>query len=103
MFDREKLPEAYRRLLVANLEAFYLYEARPYAGPIVLFWARCRPLTHSLAPMLGWEHYATGRLDRIVVACTHDNIVSAPHVAVVAAGIEAAMQAWDDGGASPAR
>jgi amino acid adenylation domain-containing protein len=94
MFDRGQLPEAHRRLLIENLTAFYRYDPQAYAGAILLFWARCRPFSHSNAPRLGWEFYAAGPFERIVVECTHDNILKMPHVAVVAAGIEAAIRGW---------
>ena len=95
MFDRDRLPEAYRRLAIRNLDAFYRYRPTVYEGRVLLFWARCRPLFHSLAPRLGWEHYARGGVDRIVVACNHDNILSAPHASAIAAGLDHALRAWD--------
>jgi thioesterase domain-containing protein/acyl carrier protein len=90
MFDRERLPEPHRRLTTDHLEAFYRYRPSIYNGRILLFWARCRPLFHSLAPDLGWERYASG-LDRVVVTCNHDNILAPPHVGVVAGGIDEAL------------
>jgi amino acid adenylation domain-containing protein len=93
MFDRERLPEPHRRLTTDHLEAFYRYRPSIYNGRILLFWARCRPLFHSLAPDLGWERYASG-LDRVVVTCNHDNILAPPHVGVVAEGIDEALNTW---------
>jgi len=94
MFGREQLPEAHRRLTVSHLDAFYRYQPGVYDGRILLFWARCRPLFHSLAPALGWEHYAADGFDRIVVACNHDNILMPPHVRVIAAGLDTALSEW---------
>jgi thioesterase domain-containing protein/acyl carrier protein len=93
MFDRERLPEPHRRLTTDHLEAFYRYRPSIYDGRILLFWARCRPLFHSLAPDLGWDRYASG-LDRVVVTCNHDNILAPPHVGVVARGIDEALSTW---------
>jgi thioesterase domain-containing protein len=61
---------------------------------VLLFWARCRPLFHSLSPDLGWGAYAKGGFDRIVVRCNHDNILSPPHVGVIAATLDQALNAW---------
>jgi thioesterase domain-containing protein len=61
-----------------------------YDGRVLLFWARCRPLLHSLDPALGWNHHASS-FERVVIACNHDNILKAPHVATVAAALERAM------------
>jgi thioesterase domain-containing protein len=95
MFDRNRLPDAYRQLLIAHLQAFYEYQPVEYPGPVLLFWARCRPLFHSLMPTLGWEYYATGRFERVVVDCNHDNILTPPHVTVVASGLERAIREWE--------
>jgi amino acid adenylation domain-containing protein len=94
MFDRDRMPGAYRRLTIDQLEAFYRYHPTPYDGRVLLFWARCRPLFHSLSPDLGWGRYANGGFDRVVVRCNHDNILSAPHVQVVAAALDRALNAW---------
>ncbi len=95
MFDRERLPEPHRRLMLEHLEAFYRYQPVAYDGRILLFWARCRPLFHSLSPDLGWARYAACGFDRIVVACNHDNILAPPHVNAVAAGLDGALNTWN--------
>jgi thioesterase domain-containing protein len=95
MFDRERLPESSRRLTIDHLEAFYRYQPVAYDGRILLFWARCRPLFHSLSPDLGWARYAARGFDRIVVACNHDNILAPPHVDAVAAGLDMALKTWN--------
>ena len=91
MFDHQQLPEAHRRLAIEHLDAYYRYQPVVYDGRILLFWARCRPLFHSLAPALGWEHYAADGFERIIVACNHDNILMLPHVSVIAAGLDKAL------------
>jgi thioesterase domain-containing protein len=95
MFDRERLPEPYRRLAIDYLEAFYRYQPVAYDGRILLFWARCRPLFHSLSPDLGWARYAARGFERIVVACNHDNILAPPHVNAVAASLDRALNTWN--------
>jgi amino acid adenylation domain-containing protein len=91
IFGHQQLPEAHRRLAIGHLDAYYRYQPEVYNGRILLFWARCRPLFHSLAPDLGWKRYAAGGFERVVVACNHDNILTLPHVSVIAAGIEKAI------------
>lgn len=95
MFDREQLPEPHRRLVIEHLDAFYRYRPLAYEGRILLFWARCRPLLHSLSPTLGWDRHAAGGFDRIVVACSHDDILMPPHVEVIAAGLDQALTDWE--------
>ena len=91
MFDREEVTDDYRRLAIERLDAFYRYAPAVYGGQILLFRARCRPLSHSLAPMLGWDHYAVGEFERVAVACNHDNILTPPHVGVIAARLDEAL------------
>jgi thioesterase domain-containing protein/acyl carrier protein len=91
MFDHLQLPESHRRLAIDQLDAFYRYRPAVYDGRVLLFRARSRPLFHSLAPALGWEHYAAGGFDRVNVACNHDNILKAPHAGGVAAAIDRAL------------
>jgi thioesterase domain-containing protein len=93
MFDHQDVPDARRRLAIDHLDAFYRYEPVPYDGNVLLFWARCRPLFHSLSPSLGWEHYAVGGYERITVACNHDNILKAPHVKTIATVLDRALAA----------
>jgi thioesterase domain-containing protein len=95
MFDDSDLPTARRQLVVEHLDAFYRYQPAVYDGRVLLFWARCRPLFHSLSRTLGWEHFARGGFDRLTVACNHDNILMAPHVATIAAGLDSALDRWD--------
>jgi amino acid adenylation domain-containing protein len=87
----DNLPAEYRKLVIERLAALYRYEPPIYDGRILLLWARCRPLFHSLAPTLGWERYAAGGVTRIVVRCNHDNILQPPHAGVVAAALERAL------------
>jgi thioesterase domain-containing protein len=49
---------------------------------------------HSLSPDLGWEQYAAGGFDRIVVRCNHDNILAPPHVDVIAKSLDRAIATW---------
>lgn len=91
MFGQRQLSESRRRLLIEHLDAFHRYRPLPYGGRILLFWARCRPLFHSLAPTLGWEHYAADGVDRVIVDCNHDNILMRPHVTVIADLLDRAL------------
>jgi amino acid adenylation domain-containing protein len=94
MFDQQ-LPEAHRRLVIDQLDAYYRYQPVAYGGRILLFWARCRPLFHDLAPDLGWTLYAADGFQRVVVACNHDNILMLPHVGVIAAALDEALSACE--------
>jgi amino acid adenylation domain-containing protein len=91
MFDSQQLPETHRRLVIDQLDAFYRYQPVAWNGRILLFWARCRPLLHSLAPDLGWTSYAADGFTRVIVHCNHDNILDAPHVSVIAAALDRAL------------
>jgi thioesterase domain-containing protein/acyl carrier protein len=94
IYGRDELPESHRRLTIARLKEFYQYRPSVYDGHVLLFWARCRPLLHSLSPDLGWEQYAAGGFDRIVVRCNHDNILAPPHVDVIAKSLDRAIATW---------
>jgi thioesterase domain-containing protein len=93
MFDVADLPERYRAALTASLEAFYRYRLVPYDGSVLLFWARCRPLFHSLSPALGWDAFARGGMRRVVVDCRHDDILKPPHVGAVAEVLRSLLRA----------
>ncbi len=103
IFGRDELPEAHRRLAIEHLAAYYRYQPAVYDGPVLLYWARCRPLFHSLAPTLGWEHYAQGGFERIVVACNHDNILMLPHVRTIAADLDRAIGERETGARTTVR
>src|SRR5262249_5908949 len=87
----DDVPDAYRRLAIERLASFYRYEPPIYDGRVLLFWARCRPLLHSLSPTLGWERYAARGFTRIAVRCNHDNILWRPHAGIVAAALDRAI------------
>jgi thioesterase domain-containing protein len=90
MLDDE-VPESFRQLAIEHLASFYRYVPPIYDGRVLLFWARCRPLAHSLGPTLGWERYAARGFTRVVVRCNHDNILQRPHAGVVAAALDRAL------------
>jgi thioesterase domain-containing protein len=92
MFDHLELPAAHTELIIDHLDAFYRYQPTVYDGRVLLFWARCRPLFHSLAPGLGWEHYAAHGFDRVIVSCNHDNILKSPHVREIASRLDSAIR-----------
>src|SRR4029077_5220322 len=84
IFADQPLSESNRVMVIEHLDSFYQYQPQHYDGRVLLFWARCRPLLHSLAPTLGWDRYAAA-FTCIIVACNHDNILTPPHVSAVAA------------------
>jgi len=100
IFGQEALSHASRQTTIVNLQAFFDYEPQRYDGRVLLFWARCRPLLHSLGRTLGWEHYAAA-FTRVVVACHHDNILKPPHVNLVAAALDDAMDRFSATAAVP--
>jgi len=95
MFDQQELPDTHRKLVIDQLDAYYRYHPVAYGGRILLFWARCRPLLHSLAPDLGWTLYAGDGYRRIIVRCNHDNILDAPHAGAIATALDQAMRAHE--------
>jgi len=92
MFDQQELPDTHRKLVIDQLDAYYRYQPVAYGGRILLFWARCRPLLHSLAPDLGWALYAGDGYRRIIVRCNHDNILDGPHAGAIATALDEAMR-----------
>jgi thioesterase domain-containing protein/acyl carrier protein len=92
IFDQRQLPVEHRRLAILHLEAFYRYEPSHYSGAVLFFSARCRPLFHSLSPTLGWDTRAD-LFERVIVDCNHDNILMPPHVGVIAAHLDRAIEA----------
>ena len=90
MLDHD-VPQAYRQLAIDRLTAFYRYDPPIYDGRVLLFWAPCRPLFHSLGPTLGWERYAARGFSRIALRGNHDNILQLPHAGAVATALDAAI------------
>ena len=99
MFGKDALPESLRAVMTSQLAAFFAYRPQKWDGEVLLLFARCRPLTHSLLPDLGWSTFAA-RHRRVVVACNHDNILQPTHVRAVAAALDEALNRAGSAGPS---
>ena len=76
----------------ANLSAFQRYRLRPYSGSVVLFYAEGRSLTGELDGRLRW-HRLAGALEAYgVPAGDSGQLLTDPHVRVLAAQLAACMR-----------
>jgi len=76
----------------ANLSAFQRYRLRPYSGSVVLFYAEGRPLTGELDGRLRW-HRLAGTLEAYgVPAGDSGQLLTEPHVRVLAEQLSACMR-----------
>ncbi len=84
LFDLDRMPEHFQRLLTAHYAALRAYRPRPYAGPITLFRARARPLLRLHGRDLGWGPLAQQSLKTVIVPGNHMTMLKTPHVQVLA-------------------
>jgi thioesterase domain-containing protein len=76
----------------ANLFAFQRYQPRPYAGPVVLFYAEGRRLIGDLDGRRRWHQLAADVATYGVPADDSGQLLREPHVRVVAAQLAAYMR-----------
>jgi amino acid adenylation domain-containing protein len=80
IFDTGAWPDDLRARVDDNLRALSEFRYRHYAGRVVLFRARERPLFHSHANDLGWGRFVLGELEVVDLNCNHATILKEPHV-----------------------
>jgi thioesterase domain-containing protein/acyl carrier protein len=90
-FDLARIPEQFRRLLVANYRALRAYVPKVYPGRVTLFRARTRPLLRMHGLDLGWSKLAGGGLDIHVIPGNHETILKQPNVQVLAARLQSCL------------
>jgi thioesterase domain-containing protein len=91
LFDISKVPDRYRRLMAANLRAYWEYAPKPYPGQVTLFRARTRPLFNSHQYDLGWSKWASGGVEIKTVPGHHASILEEPAVATLAQLLKASL------------
>jgi aspartate racemase len=79
----------------ANLVAFQTYVPKPYAGPAVQFRAKDRRVTHIADARLVWQGFTTSLKTVDVPGDSTGAILGEPHVRVLAAKLQACLQAAD--------
>jgi thioesterase domain-containing protein/acyl carrier protein len=84
IFADRIFPEPFQRLLVAHYQAMRNYAPRPYAGRVVLFRSRVRPLLRMHGRDLGWGELANGGLDVVTVPGNHETMLKPPNVEFLA-------------------
>jgi amino acid adenylation domain-containing protein len=83
-FDLTRLPEEYRALLQYHFQMLLNYVPRPYRGRVTLFRARAQPLSRLQGWDLGWGQLAGEGVELCVVPGSHDTLLRAPYVGVLA-------------------
>lgn len=89
--DTRHLPAQFRNCMETNYRAFKSYVPGPYAGRLVLFRAKMRPLFRAFTPDLNWGQIVSGGIEVIQIPGNHGNILQEPHVRVLAAQVQAVL------------
>ena len=97
VFDTGEWPDHLRAQVDDNMRALAESKFRPYAGRIVLFRARERPLFHSHSRDLGWSRLALGGLEVINLDGNHETLFHEPHIRELARKFRAAVDAAEAG------
>jgi thioesterase domain-containing protein/acyl carrier protein len=98
-----RVPEAASRLEIIGAKSFdaYVamqsrYETKPYDGDVLLFRARHAAMPYVRAGRaLGWDKFVGGRLEEIAVDAWHSTMFAPPAVDVLAAVLDARLDALD--------
>jgi amino acid adenylation domain-containing protein len=86
-FPRERLQRIKR-----HFDAIHRYEPTASAGSADLFRVARQPMSSVPTATLGWEHLLHGPLAVHGCAGTHDTVMQSPHVASLAAALDAVLQ-----------
>ena len=96
VFDTGEWPDHLRAQVDDNMRALAESKFRPYAGRIVLFRARERPLFHSHSRDLGWSRLALGGFEVINLDGNHETLFHEPHVRELARRFRAALETVEE-------
>jgi amino acid adenylation domain-containing protein len=88
---RDPMPQYLRAVEVANFEARYGYQPKPYPGRIILFRASRQPLGIYQDPTLGWDGMAANGLEIYEVPGSHGAIIHEPLVGALAAELKGCL------------
>ena len=86
-----RVPDDFRKCMETNFHAFQSYSPGPYAGRLVLFRAKMRPLLHGFTPDLNWRQVVTGGVEVIQVPGNHGSILQRPNVDLLATQVQAVL------------
>ncbi len=95
VFDVNRLPPKYVKMLEYNVRALREYTPRHYPGQLTLFRARTRPLFHSQSADLGWGEWVTGGVEIVSIPGHHASILKEPSVLVLARELQSAVDSSD--------
>ncbi len=95
IFDVNRLPPKYVKMMESNLRAFREYTPKHYSGRLTLFRAGTRPLLHSLSADLGWSEWVTGGVEIHSIPGHHASILKEPSVQVLARNLQSAVDNSD--------
>ena len=84
-------PEQARRLWRTHVQAWLQYQARPYAGRIVLLRTRGHPLVCSFDRAMGWYGFAAGGVTVKICHGDHESILEERNVAYTARQLKAVL------------
>ncbi len=95
IFDVNRLPPKYVKMMESNLRAFREYTPKHYSGRLTLFRASTRPLLHSQSADLGWSEWVTGGVEIHSIPGHHASILKEPNVQVLARNLQSALDNSD--------
>jgi thioesterase domain-containing protein len=91
IFDVNRLPPEYVKMMETNLRALCQYTPKRYPGRLSLFRASTRPLLHSQHADLGWSEYVGGGVEILSIPGHHASILKEPSVQVLAKNLQFAV------------
>ena len=91
LFDVNRLPPKYVKMMESNLRALREYTPKHYSGRLTLFRAHTRPLLHSQFADLGWSEWVTGGVEILSIPGHHASILKEPNVQVLARNLQSAV------------
>lgn len=91
-FRDTRLPARLKTVRRACRQAGDVYVPRPYAGPLVLFRSKYKPLTQFRDPHAGWNKYALRGLEIREVDGDHDSVLLEPQVRLIAEQLNTCLE-----------
>jgi thioesterase domain-containing protein len=95
IFDVNRLPPKYVKMMESNLRALQEYTPKHYPGRLTLFRSTTRPLLHSQAADLGWSEWVTGGVEILSIPGHHASVLKEPSVQVLARTLRSAVDNSD--------
>jgi thioesterase domain-containing protein len=95
LFDVNRLPPKYVKMMESNLRALREYIPKHYPGRLTLFRATTRPLLHSQSADLGWSEWVADGVEILSIPGHHLSILKEPGVQVLARNMQSAIDNAD--------